>query len=216
MYCCIRSICSGRLFQNATTGVFIARPRFRYSQHYNYWRAGNIPVEKCVHFDTITDRIIERKPLYVALTGGEPLLVFLDIKPCIEKMVASGIKLSISTNCTLLNDEMAEFFERNKVDMVVSLPSIDKDVCDAVCNAKGVVDTLQQKFSLLKEYHLFTTINVVFTRLNIDTLYDTLKAIGEWGVVARVGMTQKPINASKEYMQYALNKSDFDAIVKQT
>ena len=47
---------------------------------YNYWRADNIPVEQCENYLNIADKIIERKPLYVAITGGEPLLVFPKVK----------------------------------------------------------------------------------------------------------------------------------------
>lgn len=63
---------------------------------YNYWRTDNLDVEKHADFSAITEKIIERRPVYMAVTGGEPLLVFNEIKPCIEKIIASdgqGINL---------------------------------------------------------------------------------------------------------------------------
>ncbi len=183
---------------------------------YNYWRADGMSVETCAKFDEITTQIIERKPLYLAITGGEPMLVFSHIQPCISRMRAAGITVSISTNGTLITEEIARYLSENHIDLVISLPSIDRKICDSVCCAENVVGKLEKVFPLLKENHISTTINVVINKLNISTLYDTLKAINGWGFVARVGMAQRPINASSEYLKYELDKADFKNIVRQT
>ncbi len=182
---------------------------------YNYWRAHNIPVENCTEFEAITDAIIERKPLYVAITGGEPLLVFPKVKESIIKMTDAGIVCSISTNGTLITEEIARFLEERKVDLVISLPSIDEKICDAVCTAKNVVKKLSDVWPLLKSHNIQTNINVVVNKLNISTLYQTLQAIKELGFIARVGVAQRPINASAEYSEYELDKSDFRFIVSE-
>lgn len=181
---------------------------------YNYWRANNSQVENCVELEAITEKIIERKPLYVALTGGEPLLVFHKLKSCIDKMIESGIKVSISTNGTLITEEMALFFCTRKIDLVISLPSIEENVCDSICNAKGVVKRFKRSVELLKRYNISTTINIVLTKLNIGTLQETLKAVNEWGFSARVGVAQRPINASSEYLKYEIDRADLRFIVK--
>ena len=182
---------------------------------YNYWRASNLAVENCDNFDLIAKKIIERKPLYLAITGGEPLLVFDKIKDCITDFVKNGIVCSISTNGTLLNEEIVKFLSANKVDLVISLPSINKEVCDKVCSAKNVVDKLSKVWPLLKKYKINTTINVVINKLNINTLYETLESIKKLDFTARVGIAQRPINASQEYLQYELDKSDFNFVVKE-
>lgn len=182
---------------------------------YNYWRADSIWVEECTQADEIAQKIIERKPLYVAITGGEPLLVFDKVKNCITKFVESGITCSISTNGTLITDEVASFLSENNVDLVISLPSIDPMICDAVCGAKNVVQKLSKVWDILKKYHITTNINVVVNKLNISTLFQTLEAICKLGFIARVGMAQKPINASKEYLKYELDKNDFKYIVNE-
>ena len=61
---------------------------------YNYWRADNLDVVRHSDFDAITEQIIARKPVYMAVTGGEPLLVFEQIKPCIERIINAGIRVS--------------------------------------------------------------------------------------------------------------------------
>ena len=182
---------------------------------YNYWRADNIPVENCIQFEAITEKIIERKPLYVAITGGEPLLVFPKVKECIIRLTNEGITCSISTNGTLITEEIATFLEERKVDLVISLPSINKKICDEVCQSNNVVEKLERVWPILKKHGIQTNVNVVINKLNIKTLYETLEAIKKLGFVARVGMAQRPINASKEYLKYELDKSDFKYIVHE-
>ena len=151
----------------------------------------------------------------MALTGGEPLMVFSHLKRCIEKLTDSGITCSISTNGTLITDEIAQFLEERNVDLVISLPSINNEICDAVCSAKNVVEKLSNVWPLLQKHKIQTNVNVVINKLNISTLYETLQAIKNLGFIARVGMAQRPINASKEYLQYELTKEDFRYIVKE-
>ena len=182
---------------------------------YNYWRADNLDVVKHSDFDAITEQIIARKPVYMAVTGGEPLLVFEQLKPCLQRIIDSGIRMSVSSNGTLITEEIACFYESNRIDTVISFPSIDPEICDTVCNASGVVDRLRSKFAILKRHNIQTTLNIVLTKLNLPTLRKTLEAVKEWGFTARVGIAQRPINASNEYIKYELDKNDFRHIVRE-
>ena len=182
---------------------------------YNYWRADNSLVSEHADFNAITEQIIARKPVYMAVTGGEPLLVFEQIKPCIQKIIDAGTRVSFSSNGVLITEEIAEFYRRNNIDTVISFPSADPEICDIVCNSSGVAETLREKFSILKRYNIQTTINIVLTKLNLPTLRKTLEAVREWGFTARVGIAQRPINASDEYMKYELDKDDFRHIVRE-
>lgn len=182
---------------------------------YNYWRADDIDVVSHSDFEAITEQIIARKPVYVAVTGGEPLLVFDEIKPCIQRMIDAGIRVSVSSNGTLITEDIAAFYEHNNIDTVISFPSIDPDICDTVCNSAGVVDTLREKFAILRKHNIQTTINIVLTKLNLPTLRETLQAVKEWGFTARIGIAQRPINASREYLRYELDRSDFRHIVSE-
>ncbi|MBQ7733897.1 MAG: radical SAM protein [Synergistaceae bacterium] len=182
---------------------------------YNYWRADNLDVVKHSDFNAITEQIILRKPVYVAITGGEPLLVFEQIKPCISKMIEAGIRISISSNGILVTEEIAEFYERNNIDTVISFPSINSAVCDAICNSNNVAAKLQSRLEILKRHKIPVTINIVLTKLNLPTLYETLSAVKEWGFTARVGIAQRPINASEEYIKYELDREDFRNIIKE-
>lgn len=182
---------------------------------YNYWRADNLEIMRHSDFDAITDQIIARKPVYVAITGGEPLLVFAQIKPYIQRMIDAGIRVSVSSNGTLITEEIAAFYESNNIDTVISFPSIDPKICDAVCNSSGVTEKLRESFGLLKKHNVKTSINIVLTKLNLPTLQRTLEAVKEWGFTARVGIAQRPINASDKYLCYELDREDFRQIVRE-
>ena len=181
---------------------------------YNYWRSGNTPIEKCENLELIADEIIKRKPLYLAITGGEPLLMFNQIKRIMEKIVNSGIKISISTNGTLINEERVIFFKNHGIELVISLPSIDPKVCDEITQGKNVVSKLSKVWPLLKKYDIPTTCNIVVNKANINTLLETILAVKKIGFEIRVGIAQKPINASELYDKYELSNDDFDKIIK--
>lgn len=180
---------------------------------YNYWRAHDIAVEECVRPNDISDAIIARKPLYIAITGGEPLLVFSKVKEAIIKFSKAGIKTSISTNGTLITDDIIEFLEKYDVDLVISYPSCDNNICDAVCSSHNVVHKLEKIWPLLKHHNINTTINIVINKLNLPTLYSTIEHIKPYGFCVRVGIAQRPINASDEYLAYALNKDDIESAI---
>ena len=67
----------------------------------------------------------------------------------------------------------------------------------------------------LKRHNVKATINIVITKLNLPSLWETLKAVKEWGLTARIGIAQRPINASDEYMKYELDREDFRHIVSE-
>ena len=91
-----------------------------------------------------TEQIIARKPVYMAVTGGEPLLVFDEIKPCIERIISAGTRVSVSSNGTLITEEIAEFYARNNIDTAISFPSINPEICDSVCGSSGVVSKVKK------------------------------------------------------------------------
>ncbi|MCX7921765.1 MAG: Cys-rich peptide radical SAM maturase CcpM [Clostridia bacterium] len=63
--------------------------------------------------------------IFIGFYGGEPLLRFDLIKECIEYSIeqAEGKELgfNITTNATLLNEEIIEYFEKYKVNLMISL-----------------------------------------------------------------------------------------------
>lgn len=98
---------------------------------------------------------------------------------------------------------------------MISFPSINPEICDAVCGSLGVVSKVKNSIEILKRHNVKATINIVLTKLNLPSLWETLKAVKEWGLTARIGIAQRPINASDEYMRYELSREDFRHIVRE-
>lgn len=73
----------------------------------------------------------ETKQLSFGFYGGEPLLMFPLIKQCMEYIEDSiegkEILYSITTNGTLLNDEIVDFFAEHNVFLSISLDGAKKD-----------------------------------------------------------------------------------------
>ena len=74
--------------------------------------------------DYILQRSDKCKDIKIGFYGGEPLLEFDLIKKCIEytNQHTDKIKViyAITTNGTLLNDEMIALFEKNQLELTIS------------------------------------------------------------------------------------------------
>ncbi len=94
----------------------------------------------------------------VGFYGGEPLLEFDLIKDVIEysEQVFTGKRLTftITTNGTLLTDEIVEYFIAHNVDMMISLDG-PKEINDKsrvfAANGKGTFDTVFSKIQHISE-----------------------------------------------------------------
>ncbi len=80
---------------------------------YNYWRTegSKISNKASVNHEIlgkIVDGIIESEVFRVVITGGEPLLVFDQIYPYLEKLHHNRVKLAMNSNLMLLNQEIIE------------------------------------------------------------------------------------------------------------
>lgn len=74
------------------------------------------------------------KKLILTFYGGEPLFQFDLIKKCVEYAESQNVKhewlFSITTNCTLLNDEMIDYFAKKGFTLTASIDG-DKELHDA-------------------------------------------------------------------------------------
>ena len=78
---------------------------------YNYWRkeSEHKSFHTCDHFE-IAKEIINRHPVTVVVTGGEPLLVFSSLKNSLKLLNANHINISINTNAALVQKKLPSFF----------------------------------------------------------------------------------------------------------
>lgn len=110
--------------------------------------------------DFIVERSADCKTLYFGFYGGEPLCNFSLIKKCIEyiKQVCTdkALYLNITTNGTLLSEDISEYFVKNNVSIMVSLDG-PRDVHDAsrryAISNKGSFDDVWNNIKYLYENH---------------------------------------------------------------
>ena len=168
---------------------------------YNYWRTGLDTVEDCKNHMAIAEKIVERKPISVVLTGGEPLLVFDRLKNPIKLFRENGISVSVNTNATLVTDEIASFFKENHVSTFVSLPCYKEEVCDSITNTPGSFECIVEGIKKLKEHGVQVTVNMVVSKQNLAYIYDTAAFACDVLGLDRffASRVSKPINSSDKF-----------------
>lgn len=131
-----------------------------------------------------------RRNIEVDLFGGEPIMAFENIKEIVdyareqEKLFNKNIRFTMTTNATLLNDEIMEYIDKNMGNIVLSIDG-RKDVNDSVrirYDGSGTYDSIMPKIKKMvdkrdksKQYYVRGT----FTRNNIDFFEDVMALANE-------------------------------------
>lgn len=130
--------------------------------------------ESCMSFDTAKQAIDfylshSKKNVRAAVTfyGGEPLIAFPLIKECVEyidEKASRKMRFGITTNGTLLNDEIIKFLIGKKFSMTLSLdgPKEIHDRYRIYSNRKGTYDIIMsnlRKIRKISQDYYFNNIN---------------------------------------------------------
>ncbi|KYH36025.1 hypothetical protein CLTEP_04190 [Clostridium tepidiprofundi DSM 19306] len=126
-----------------------------------------------------------RKNIEVDLFGGEPLMAMKQIKEIVsyareqEKIHNKNIRFTMTTNCTLLNDELMDYLNENMVNIVLSIDG-RKEVNDKVrirIDGSGTYDSIMPKIKKMVEKRDKDKLHYVrgtFTRNNLDFCEDVI------------------------------------------
>lgn len=185
---------------------------------YNYWRKE--PEKKGQSTKdhlAIAKKIVERHPVSVVITGGEPLIVFDSIKASLQLFKDNGISISINTNEALVTKEIAKFMSRLKISAFVSLPCCEAGVCDDITNVKNSLIRISQGIKLLLAEGVRVSVNMVVSKRNINYIYDTAKfAKEELGLESFfASRVSKPINSDMEFCKELLTRDDVQKLQKE-
>lgn len=131
-----------------------------------------------------------RKHIEVDLFGGEPLMAFSTVKEIVEyakeqeKIHNKTIRFTMTTNATLLNDEIMDYLDKNMGNIVLSIDGrkkVNDDVRVRV-DGSGCYDTILPKIKEMvnirdkgKQYYARGT----FTRNNLDFYEDLMHLANE-------------------------------------
>ncbi|WP_446897534.1 thioether cross-link-forming SCIFF peptide maturase [Clostridium sp. LBM24168] len=141
--------------------------------------------------DFVIEKSGPRKNIEVDLFGGEPLMAFEAIKEIVEyareqeKVHDKNIRFTMTTNATLLNDEIMDYLDKNMGNIVLSIDG-RKEVNDRVrvkADGTGSFDSILPKIKKMikirdksKQYYARGT----FTRKNTD-FFEDIKFLADQG-----------------------------------
>ncbi|KAJ53681.1 uncharacterized protein BD780_002980 [Clostridium tetanomorphum] len=140
--------------------------------------------------DFVIDKSGPRKHIEVDLFGGEPLMAFDVVKEIVEyakeqeKVHNKTIRFTMTTNATLLNDEIMDYLDKNMGNIVLSIDG-RKEVNDSVrirIDGSGSYESIIPKIKKMvevrdkgKQYYARGT----FTRANTDFYEDVMHLANE-------------------------------------
>ncbi|MBU3180782.1 thioether cross-link-forming SCIFF peptide maturase [Clostridium psychrophilum] len=162
-----------------------------------------------------------RKNIEVDLFGGEPLMAFDLIKKVVEyakkqeKIYNKSIRFTMTTNATLLSDEVMKYLDENMGNIVLSIDG-RKSVNDKVrvkVDGSGSYDRILPKIKKMvdmrdksKQYYVRGT----FTRLNTD-FYEDIKHMADLGFKE---ISIEPVVLPPEH-ELSLREEDLPVIFEQ-
>lgn len=180
---------------------------------YNYWRkdfekiAGMSKTKTKEEYLEIARKIVELQPVSVTITGGEPLIVFNEIKPSIELLCENGIVATMNTNAALLNEEICKYLIEKEIRLFVSFISAEPEVFDKIANRKGAFERVVEKLDLAYDLGVKFNNNIVVSTKNLQYVGNTIDFLKErydtdYVSITRVG---KPINSDDSFNSWLLS-----------
>lgn len=136
--------------------------------------------------------------LFLLLTGGEPFL-FPEFRRLYLGLREMGMILTINTNGTLIDEDLAEFFGKHKPRRVnITLYGIDEETYANLCHYPGGYEKTLRGIRLLREQGVDVRVGGSIVRANKDDLDKLLDIEEEFGVPVRVDTYMMPAVRERE------------------
>ena len=181
---------------------------------YNAWRNSQNTIRPSKHlYQKIADEIIANKVFYTTITGGEPIIVFDEIKPYLEQLHEAGICISMNTNASLITEDIASQLKKIGIEHVlVSVPSGNEHVCDRITQYQdSLAQTMEGIRNLLNE-DISVSINMVISLENIDTIYETAKIFKDLPIRSFCATRAATPCSYKQFSKYRINREQLEAV----
>ena len=149
--------------------------------------------------------------LFLLLTGGEPFL-YPDFRRLYLELRKMGMIITINTNGTLIDEDLAAFFGKYKPRRVnITLYGTDEETYDKLCHYPGGYEKTLRGIRLLREQGVDVKVGGSLARANRDDL-DKLFDIGEeLDIPVRVDTYMMPATRERDLpynMQSRLNPEE--------
>ncbi len=189
----------------------------------NYCYEGHEKTNKDMKLDTAektVDFIIDKfnkdksgKPLTVIFHGGEPLLNFEIIKyiasSILKKIPKDKVRFDMTTNGTVMNDEIREFIKENIANISFSIDGskYSHDLNRVFSNGNGSYDTATKNAKLLINEGINVFARMTFNSKTVEYLSDGVKSVLEMGFKYIVPVTDFYDNYwEKEHIEILKNQ----------
>lgn len=150
--------------------------------------------KKCIDF--LWEHSVDSRSVNVGFYGGEPLIEFPLIKKTVlyskEKFKGKKLTFSITSNGTLLTEEIIHFFALHDINLMISLdgPKEINDLNRVFANGEGTFDAVMEKIKLIKklepEYIKNVRFSMVIDPKNdfdcINSIYLDTDTIEKWSI----------------------------------
>lgn len=160
----------------------------------------------------ISDFLVSQQPISVIISGGEALLMFDDLKSHIEKLRRNKILVRILTNGALITENIARFCAMWDIHLLVSIPSVDRTVFNAVTRRPDSYDKVLTGMDLLKKYGVVFQPNIVVVASNLDTVEETVRFLWQRYTPPSVMVSRAtvPANAGPDISGILLSSEQLD------
>lgn len=165
--------------------------------------------------DFYLEHSIDSEVFVVGFYGGEPLIEFELIKKCVSyiESVSEGkeLLLSMTTNGTLLNEEIVSFLEEHNFSLLISLDG-PREVHDKnrkfAFNSCGTFDIVMENVNMIKskfpKYYKKITFNAVMDQTNDFSCIN--KFFTNYETIKNVNLTVSKIN--NNYAKYEITETE--------
>ena len=147
---------------------------------------------------SIACRLRDAGTLFLLLTGGEPLL-YPDFPDLYIRLRQLGFILTVNTNGTMINEEMADFFAKNKPRRInLTLYGASRNAYEKTCGDPNGFDKAVNAIKLLFSKGVDVKVNFSATDHNVNETDEILALCDRIGVPVNIDTYMYPVTRERD------------------
>lgn len=190
---------------------------------YNHWRDAS-QAEDChltsrEHHNNWKEAVVEiiRNEVFsVVVTGGEPLIVIRHLSKFLKLLSDQGVRLTLNTNATLLDDEAALLLKECGIaSLLVSLPSHSEEVNDLITQTPRSWERTCSGIEVAMRNNIAVTINMVVSQPNLGQVMKTAQFVQGLGVNNFAATRVASPENCPDFSHLELSNAEFDVMLTE-
>jgi len=158
----------------------------------------------------VMDEIASFSKPVIILTGGEPLLR-PDIFELASYGTATGFRMVMATNGTLLNEEIVQKMKTSGIQRIsISIDGPTSETHDAFRKVKGSFEGSLRGIEMAKRGGIEFQINTTITQVNLQRIPDILRLAVDLGAVALHLFLLVPTGRGKDLKNQEISAQDYE------